>query len=660
MTSRDYYSSRDRRRDSDRSPTFSRYADRDWDRDRRPPPPTRDERERIPSDRYTPRDSRDTRDNRDTARDNRDAARDSRDLSRGEPREGYPHHSQPDQEHSESHECSKMEPEDAAAQVAKLHFQLQDLLTEKVKWSTKKDAELKGLRRRDQDYKKIAAGSQFPAVAESFQRYQQHHKQVEAAIEKELAKVNSQLQNLTENYAQMLVKALPISEIKTRHIIDAAKGEISRAQESASDGRVEKLEQQFSSLVEAQKKQAEDLSAVKKENEELRARNALYEAQATELASLKTHHEQLQLRVDSQGTHELEIIALKQEREQLVAQISDIRTQLAGLVERFDSQQANFNKSLGDVRTQTNTNAALTNEALREDLVTLVQRVDMHDNQLSSFDATEYTEAMDKLLGYPSWDDLDSRLSKQQDTARDLQNLTISVVNLREDVEKRLVSAQKASDETFTGFMSKIVETCASIVEDAQTKATQVEDRVKALEALVSSTSRAASVAGATSSSHQAAASPTIVNENSSVVEVKTALSALKNDFNILRNDINAFQTQAMETRTAHEIMIHGLDTQFKNMNTMDMAQIILENLKRLPQSTVSLDMQNFHERLANLEEFQRDQTRQRQNMKGLADCFQDDMRAHPKRSMPQGQSMGQKRQKIDGMNGVGNGHIDG
>lgn len=599
MSSRsDFYSYSARERDRRRD------SDRDRDRDRRLPLSARDERDRASMESYAPRENSESRVQVDT---------------------------------------SKMDIGQAGAELASLLRRLFDLMAERGRLTTKKDTDQKLHRRKEQDYNDMSGNAQFPGVADSFQRHEAAYRKTQDATEKQLAKLNDQIKSLTDTLPDRLVKAVPFSDIKTRQIIETVKGEM--ALQPAPDDRLEKLEKQFKMF-------AEDLTKVKQENETLRAQNVSYEAQATELATtLKTKCEQIQGLVDSQKAREQEITAFKERENEMAKEMSALRTQLNSLLVQIQSQKDEFMKSL----------PVSVDAASVQDLTTLKQRVDEHDNQLSSFDATEYTEAMEKLVAYPSWEALSCDLNKHNSAIQNLQKPAADTSNLQQNIEQHFMSVKETSETKFKEFSTKIVEACTSLIDDIKMKTVQVEKRVKDLEALDSS--RVRSVDGVMPSALQAPSAGR-VNEDESLSELKKHVEALRGEIKNVQNvqdQVAILRRQTDETRTAHEVMIHSLDSQFKNMTTIEMAQIIMDNMKRLPQSTIPLDIQNFHERLASLEEAQQAEAQHRAGYQQIEERLKREIvKVRPDRdsSLIREQFMTRKRPRVMESNGVENIHV--
>lgn len=548
--------------------------------------------------------------------------------------------------------ASDIKLDNAKADLASLHRDLWDLMAERGRLFTKKETEEKQSRSKEKDYNNMAGNSQFPAVEESYRRHMDAHKKAIEAIEKELAKVDQKINKVMNNYLERVIKAVPLSEIKYRLVADSVKKEFAH-QKPAPDNHVEKLEEQLASLVATQKSQADDLDKFKKENDELRALNASYEVQAAQLATLKTQCDQIQALVDAQNSRERELVTQEQKRNELAIEVSTLRIELASLRESVESRKDELQKSLDEAKLQ-NSHAIPADAASKQELVILKERVDAHEKQLSVFDKDEYTEAVEKLVGYPLWDDLSPRLDKHDKDIQGLRNSVASANNIREDMDKRF----KTSDEQFEKFSNVIVETCARMIDGIKKKIQAVEDRLQGLEARAPLASRAASVAGVVPPSPQLPSASRVI-EDASLLELKKHVATLRDEIKVVAEEVGVLRRQADETRTAHELMIHSLDSQFKNMTTVEMAQIILDNIKRLPQNTISLDMQNFHERLASLEEAQQEEARTRPIFQAIEESMDREMReirnARSNGSMVREQFVPRKRQRTLESNGIEN-----
>lgn len=612
----DFYRPPTSRRDSDRSPDYTgdRFRDprdRDRDRDRNERPRNRDSNERHPP---------------------------SRDREPIPP----PRRNQAEQGRAQD-DAARMSSEKAVGEVAKLQRQLIDVLVDKVTWTIKKKAELKGFEKRQSDLN--GRCSQYPAVYDALRRHQLEYKKQEAEFDKAISKTDSRLHELSENYGSLMVKHLPVGEIKTRQLIDDVKAESAKELKSNLDNRFQELEQQLASLQGDQTSQAADLSNLRKENSELRTQNG-----------------QMQLALSSRASQDHEIETLKQEKGDLAFQVLELQTQVAGLVKRIDSQQADIT-SLQQTKSQLAPDVP--DVALRHDFKAMEQRVNELDNQLSSFDATEYTEAMDKLLGYPCWKALDSSICSQQTELQRLhdefQGLQNSVADAKElqHVKDSIVSNKVAHEESIAGFSSKIVESVANMVSGVQSRAKLVEGRVKILEDREATTMpRATSIAGAVSPQSSSSA----VNGNDFVAEpvfidrveaVESATKAHQNELNNLRNKLNDLRNDV----EAHETMVESLDDQFNNMTTSEMAQIILEHISRLLPARSLLDMQNFHERLFNLEASEQKRTTDEKKTWDWGLAFVNELETSTKRSLTddEASNLPQKRQRLEGLNGAAN-----
>lgn len=508
-----------------------------------------------------------------------------------------------------------MDADKAASEVAKLLRQMHNLLAEKIKFSSRKDIEQKAFAKRESDFKRAGgAQSQFPTVVEAFQRNRNHYKQNEEKLDTDIAKTDALLDQITTNYAPLLVKT--VGEIKIRQVVELARTEIGKLQKPAPDDRFQKLEQQLTSLKETQGAQAASISKLLKKNEEqatslrklevenegLRSRHVLYETQAGELATLRSEYERLQREVNSGEVQIPGFEALKQEKEQLGNQVSGLQAQLETLFEQVKSQQAEFATSLQQVRSQASNDRIESGWAARmadlerqvkehdshvsgfpasvtsvvvEKTADLEQRVNEHDKHVSSFDINEYSEAVDKLLAFPNWADLDGRL----------QGLENRIQRLSDAHQDDLRGIQGRPDENF----------------------------------------------------------------------------GMRNEQATLRRDLIALREELTEANKANEAMILNLDKQFQNMSTLDMAHIIMEQLKRLAPASVSMDVQNLHERLADVESFKKDQAKRNEALKKFTiDATGAFSGRNGKRSQEDDMLSGreEKRQRVDGLNGAGNGLV--
>lgn len=520
----------------------------------------------------------------------------------------------------------------ATSNIAKQLILLYEAQADWVQTKTKRDVVCEGLRQRLATYDRHGGKNALePSVAEAWQKQHDHLKQEEDKYNKELAKIDGRFKTYAHEYARLLVKELPISDIKERHLLDAAKAELAGEGKSApapalapvspttsDDARIEKLEKQMASLVESQQTQQANHVKLTKENEEQRSKIALYEKQAADIAALKTQLEQvLQLqqqhdKLSNEVPHVNETEALKQENTALKSQVSE----LADLVSRVASRQANASKTLQEATAQFKESMA-TSSGLMEQVKALelqvkamesqvkalesqvkplesqVQPLELqvkeHDKVLSNFDAEEYAAAVSKLINYPDYAELEKMLNGQGSEltriSSESHTLSQQSVALSSDVSNSVnrLATVESRVEALEKFSNHIIKTCGNHVQ-------RLEDKVDRL---------------SKQSSYEAPAE-----------ELQKLREFVENELRNLRNGVG-------ESLKAHEMMIMGLDDQFKNMSTMELANIIFDHLKRLLPTLVPLDVQNFHERLVDLEAFRQDHIQRSKHFKALGEDLQ-------------------------------------
>lgn len=506
----------------------------------------------------------------------------------------------------------------ATSNIAKQLILLYEAQADWVQTKTKRDVVCEGLRQRLATYDRHGGKNALePSVAEAWQKQHDHLKQEEDRYNKELAKIDGRFKTYAHEYARLLVKELPISDIKERHLLDAAKAELAGEGKSAlapalapvspttsDDARIEKLEKQMASLVESQQTQQANYVKLTKENEEQRSKIALYEKQAADIAALKTQLEQVhqlqqqhdKLSNEVPHTHETE--ALKQENTALKSQVSE----LADLVSRVASRQADASKTLQEATTQFKesmaTSSGLTEQvkavesqakALESQVKPVELQVKEHDKVLSNFDAEEYAAAVSKLINYPDYAELEKMLDGQGSEltriSSESHTLSQKSVALSSDVSNSVnrLATVESRVEALEKFSNHIIKTCGNHVQ-------RLEDKVDRL---------------SKQSSSEAPAE-----------ELQKLREFVENELRNLRNGV-------AESLKAHEMMIMGLDDQFKNMSTMELANIIFDHLKRLLPTLVPLDVQNFHERLVDLEAFRQDHIQRSKHFKALGEDLQ-------------------------------------
>lgn len=524
---------------------------------------------------------------------------------------------------------------DIAKQLVLLHEAQFDL----GKWTSKKDFVLEGFRQRVATYEKHGGKNALePAVVEAWRKHQEHFKQEEDKFEKELAKIKDKIKDSADSYAHLLIKSLPVDELKERDLIDAAKLELAKRFEPAPaspiEDRTHKLEKQMASLLESQKAQEAGYIKLMNENKEQRERLALYEAQAADIAALKTHQDQLQQQLQVQLSNKVprdaEIETLRQEKEALKSQVSAFQTQLVELVERIDLEQARLSKSLQEIKNQLNTSTTMPSDpsgqlkAVETQVKALVSQVQEHDKVFSNIDAEEYAETVTKLIKYPDYPELKRMLDSQESEIKRLSQGTNGlggeVANVKLEASrtsKRLTTIESRSELVLREFSDRVIETCGKEVQG-------LKDSVEKLQ---------------TQSEAPAAAED---------------IQRLRDDHNRIENALGLLRNEVRQAYNAQEMMITALDEQFKNISTLDMANIILDNLKRLPTTLVPLDMQNFHERLVDLERFRQEYIRRG---KHFAEDWSEDLQKiiAINRSLAEdddGLEQPEERQRVEAMRG--------
>ncbi|CAN8103851.1 unnamed protein product [Discula destructiva] len=624
-----------------------------------------------------------------------------------------------------------MDAEKASSEVARLLRMRDDAVVERIKWTNRKDTVLEGYKRRLAIYEKQGgSNSHEPSIAEAFAKHHTEYRKEEERIEVELDKANAIVKECTANFARLLVQALPVSEIKERQLMDVVRDTVKdtvklelhkppqvdrsaklekqlatlsdahnalaaqvgsinkenevRTKSTTSNDGTQKLEQQMATLLRAQEAQQAKVDKLLKETEELRAQNNALEAHAASLA-LQQKEQRLQLDAKASSDKHLESSA---EHDVLA-----LKTQLADISSRVESQQADFAKSLQEVMTKSDAALACTTpppeiQTLEAQLKTLQELVTQHDTTLSNFEAEEHASAMSKLLAYPAWTDLNARVQGQQNELQrmslETKGLTSAVTNVKREVvdtSERLVAVKQESNDSLVKFSDKIVQTCGGMVQGLTTQTEQLNSRIRSVETRVGAMETRTTVASRASSAVGAASPrpmhPALVTGNSPAVEIRgmsteittaeTANQGLRSDVNALRNEINALKQRvrefhnalgmklsaleqegrdARETHNAHEMMIMGLDEQFKNMTTVEMAGIILDNLKKLLTNAVSLDVQHLHERLVDLESFRQEQVRKDNQNKAFVRSLTQDVKSQL--SEPSA-----KRQRLEGVKGL-------
>lgn len=568
----------------------------------------------------------------------------------------------------------KMAPDKASAEVAKGFRAVCEIMTQKVQLTYKRDIEIKAFKKREHDYNnKIAGAKQFPAVAELYTKYNKHHKEIVEPIDKKLTELSADYQNVTESFAESLVKALPVNEIKTRHVIEAAKGELSREAKSlqpVQGDRLQKLEELVYSLKEKHEAQNLELTKLKKLNDELRAGGSKTETLEKEKDQLRTENLSMKSRLDI-----------------LAKRVETVETWKAELTKEFKSQGMEYSKALeqakaewGSDMAQTSSNAVQDNTtreeiaALREqdkalgaEFAALRKDVDGHEALLANVDIESLDDTIAKVQEYPRYSILNDRVTSQQ---VDVDGLKESLHSTKQRLESDLAQRLK-------GFSDKIIQFCGR-------KFDAFESRVKVLEVesnadATPSTKAPSPQAGTSVPEPTSANRPNMASDfeglasrldaaESRLTAEETKATATALSVTTLQTKTDALQTDTVNIRRemnhrygALETMVESLDEQWKNVNTAQMAQYMLEHLSRLQPSQVMPELRQIHLRLVDVENLVRDEKQERRAMQNRVQSYCEDMADSDKRPFSGDEKYpALKRARIEGINsvnGVENGH---
>ncbi|KAL1854877.1 hypothetical protein Daus18300_011295 [Diaporthe australafricana] len=685
MSSRDlnahfanYRRNRSRSRDRPSRPGPSRAASGDYARDR--------DRDRYyeHDDRYHEHDPRDRE-----RRTDRDRERDS-DLNRT---------------HEPQDQTAKMDPDQASAELAKALRQINDLMTQKTQLSLKKDAELRAYHKRKQDYERqISKPMQFPAVQDTFQKYQNHHKQNLAAIDKELANLASKEDATFSKCAQTLVRALPINEIKIRQFLESAKGGlglVTTSSHSAQDERLKKLEQrqvgfeetmrkEMTSLREAKELQASELARYR-ESDRLRADSAKENEQLqVQVASLKSEVATLTGRVEL--AEPLEAL-----RAHVNKQVESLEAEIRNVLEHAKSQAttsaAQDNVNAAQDRTllqmaaleqkceelsQEVKDLSKTSESHTEDIANLNTSVDDHEDLLSKIDVERLDQTLDQAM--TDYTALDTRVAGH-DLAIDefKRSVAESLARLPENMPTDLPPSFTKWSEKFVGFCgTKLDEHTAQIKTLQDSKSAM--GTISSAEAAMAQASRPAMEStaniGTSLASELEAVATRVTSAESRLTEVESKSVAIESKVTASQETVPAMQTsmaalqdsitnlgsQADLRYGALETMVESLSSQWNNMSTTQMAHVILEHLSRLQPAQLVPEIRHFQERLAEVEKLIQEDGEQRKNLTKVIQSICDDTAKAPKRGLGlEGKypSHPEKRARIEGQNGV-NGYGNG
>ncbi|KAJ0125494.1 hypothetical protein J7T55_006843 [Diaporthe amygdali] len=683
MSSRDFNPNfnsfrRNRSRSRDRfpRPAPSRTGPGDYSRDR-------------DRDRYHERDDRyHDRDPRDRDRDRRNDRDRDLDLSRTYP----PPQDQP----------AKMDPDRASAELVKAFRQISDFMAQKTQLVLKKDAELKTLHKRKQDYERQISGPvQFPAVQDAFQQIQNHHKSKLADIDKELATLTPKEDAAFNKYAHTLVRALPIDEIKIRQFLETARGEpgpVTTSSQSAQDERLKKLEQRQAGFEETWKKQIASLKEMK-------------EKQAMELAG---YREKDRLRADA-----------AKENEQLRAEVASLRSEITALTKRVelvepvesfrqyvdkqvDSLKAELSKELVQVKSESIANKtqgspdSVPDAASHQEMVALGQECgklsrEIEDLRKTSGSHTEQIAVLDTgvknhevLLANIDVEGLEDVMNDYTALSSRVTGQDMAIDDVKRSVAQCLgrIPEKMPADlpASFKAWSDRFLEFCGTKLDEHTKQIKSLEEcrstmgNMLSAEAALAQASRPAiestSNIGTSLTLESEAVGPRVTSAESRLTELEsktvtidskvTALqepvSALQNSSTALRDSITTLGSQADQRYGALETMVESLSSQWSNMNTTQMAHLILEQLSRLQPAQLVPEIRHFQERLADVEKIVQEDGEQRKNLtKGMRSIC-DDIGKTPKRSLASEEKYPgrqEKRARIDGQNGV-NGYGNG
>lgn len=610
-------------------------------------------------------------------------------------------------------EVARTNTDQATTEIKNLTLRLYEAQADKSKWVLKKENVLKDLRRNEADFKKAGGGAQFPAVEELFRKQQITFKTQQDECDKEIAKCEALLNQLAESYASSLVKHLPVGEIRARQLSDMVKAEVVKDSKTTSpDPRFPALQGQVASLQNTQQTQTSDIHRLNKEHGQLRTRSSTSEANfakhATEIASLKTRYDQLHTISEAKATEQAveqasfktqfehlqsqldnpkadsEIKTLRQDKEALESDVARLQTALAALVQKVDSQQAQFKLDLQEVRMQKEAVAApapapapvdgvsgqeltLLEQAVKE-IAAWKDKVKEHETRLASFDPQDYEEGRTKLLCFPDWEHVEARITdgfkSHKEEIERMKSNTASARDMQA-VSESVAKVEANLNQNFKAFADKTLDVLGPGLEEVQTRIFKGESelskalhRIKDLEGWTTSASAAqtrstssgqgnASSSGNRDASESTAALAALSSRVQTMeVKLTNMQSGLQNDLSFMRNEYATYAT----TLGAHETMIMSLDDQFKNMTTSQMAQIILEYLRKMLPGTVSLDVQNINERLGALEAFMEHQSKRNHNVSKWALKTADELDNKKRGCVEDNEVPQEKRQRREGL----------
>ncbi|ROW06566.1 hypothetical protein VMCG_04431 [Cytospora schulzeri] len=564
----------------------------------------------------------------------------------------------------------------ASAEVAKGLRAVCDIMTQKVQLSYKRDIETKAFKKREQDYNnKVSGAKQFPAVRELYAKYNKHHKDIVEPIDKKLADLATAYQSETESFAESLVKALPINEIKTRQVLENAKAEFSRESESsqpAQGDRLQKLEELVNALKEKHDAQDVELAKLKKLNDKLRAGESSAPTLEKEREQLRSENRLLKIQLDA-----------------LAERLGSVETWKAEFPKQVDSQWAEHTKFVEQAKAEWSATAAQINskavhdDTTREQIAALAQKddalgteitalrkyVEGHEDLLANVDIESLDDTIAKVQEYPAYSVLNDRVTRQQ---ANVDSLKDSLDTTKQDSEKELA-------QRLEGFSNKI-DYCGKKFDGLESRIKDLEEADSSADVL-SSTRVYPGQAGTSNPGPASASGPELalglagISSRLDAAESRLTLEASRVDATILSVDTLQTKTDALQTEAksirgqidnrcaALEMMVESLDDQWKNLNTTQMAQYMLEHLSRLQPSQLTPELRQLHMRLADLEKSVRDEKQERQARRERIIASYGDMPEEPgkRRVFAEEEAFHrQKRARVEGtnnVNGVANGH---
>ncbi|PSR83129.1 hypothetical protein BD289DRAFT_291480 [Coniella lustricola] len=537
----------------------------------------------------------------------------------------------------------------AEADIAKLLSQSHKALADQVKWSTKKDQELRVFQRRENDYKKAGEG-RFPAMAESQERHRALWKKQEELYDNEIAKVEALSDKVYNNLAHEIVECLPVGEIKTNQIIEGVKQDIQRLVREAmstASGRIETLEKEVLSLKESRTEMLKELAKErentafvvekltkdkesqapvlkrlidaqdnlaaerKKFTEQQKTIEEEHKRQSTVLNDLVQEVEKVRSR---NALYEIQAKAMETVRKDNAAlhtQVSDLQMQISSLkacVERVDAQCTTLKEASQVTQSEATTDTNKTPNA--EKLADLERRMNDYGSRILNFNAKDCSEIIKKVQVYPSWENLEARL-KRLHIAFEEQ---IGQMKRAASDNKDASAMKKELDSKFADLSKTLISFIQEYSSRMKEDTDQFDRRLKTLEADKNADKNTAKEADKAPTAPVVAGAaplqaPVLVADEQAISRRPDSIAS---DVALIRQDLNAWRNEVDQRCAANEGMILNMDKQFQNITTTEMARIIVDHIKKIPPAFVSQDMQNFHDRLTKVETWQTE-TMQRQ-----------------------------------------------